>query len=57
MVFYFTDHGYTGIYSSPAIGSNGTTYFGAEDVRLYALTPTDGTTNWIYIAEGRTTTT
>ncbi|GAH02561.1 unnamed protein product, partial [marine sediment metagenome] len=33
------------IYSSPAIGSDGTIYFGCETRYVYALTP-DGTLNW-----------
>ena len=35
------------IYSSPAIGSDGTIYFGQEFGRVYALAPSDGTVRWI----------
>jgi outer membrane protein assembly factor BamB len=35
------------IYSSPAIGSDGTIYFGQEFGRVYALDPADGTVQWI----------
>ena len=34
------------VYSSPAIGSDGTIYVGSEDDYLYALNP-DGTLKWI----------
>jgi outer membrane protein assembly factor BamB len=35
------------IYSSPAIGSDGTVYFGQEFGRVYALDPADGSVRWI----------
>jgi outer membrane protein assembly factor BamB len=35
------------IYSSPAIGSDGTIYFGQELGRVYALDPADGSVRWI----------
>ena len=35
------------IYSSPAIGSDGTIYFGQEFGRVYALNPADGSIRWI----------
>jgi outer membrane protein assembly factor BamB len=35
------------IYSSPAIGSDGTVYFGQELGRVYALDPADGSPRWI----------
>jgi outer membrane protein assembly factor BamB len=35
------------IYSSPAIGSDGTIYFGQEFGRVYALEPDGGTIRWI----------
>ena len=35
------------IYSSPAIGSDGTIYFGQEFGRVYALDPEEGTVRWI----------
>ncbi|WP_051962925.1 PQQ-binding-like beta-propeller repeat protein [Mesoaciditoga lauensis] len=41
-----------GIYSSPAIGSDGTIYVGSEDKYLYAINP-DGTLKWKYGTWGR----
>lgn len=35
------------IYSSPAIGSDGTVYFGQEFGRVYALAPADGAIIWM----------
>ncbi len=35
------------IYSSPAIGSDGTIYFGQEFGRVYALDPADGSMRWM----------
>jgi outer membrane protein assembly factor BamB len=35
------------IYSSPAIGSDGTIYFGQEFGRVYALDPSDGSVRWM----------
>jgi outer membrane protein assembly factor BamB len=35
------------IYSSPALGSDGTVYFGQEFGRVYALNPGDGSVLWI----------
>lgn len=35
------------IYSSPAIGSDGTIYFGQEYGRVYALRPADGSVLWM----------
>ena len=37
-------------FSSPAIGSDGTVYFGSDDGWLYALNP-DGTLKWRYLIE------
>ena len=34
--------------SSPAIGADGTVYFGAEDKNLYALNPQDGSIQWTF---------
>ncbi|MDD5688935.1 MAG: PQQ-binding-like beta-propeller repeat protein, partial [Caldisericia bacterium] len=41
--------GMHGIYSSPAIGSDGTIYVGTDDDYLYALNP-DGTLKWKFKA-------
>ena len=35
------------VYSSPAIGSDGTVYVGSHDYNLYAINP-DGTVKWSY---------
>ena len=43
---YATGSG-NGIDSSPAVGSEGTIYFGANDQLLYAVNP-DGSTKWTY---------
>lgn len=40
-----------GIFSSPAIGPDGTIYFGSSDGHLYALTP-DGTEKWEFYTGG-----
>ena len=42
---FFPTRGY--IYSSPAIGSDGTIYIGSSDDNLYALNP-DGTEQWAF---------
>jgi outer membrane protein assembly factor BamB len=34
-----------GVFSSPALGADGTIYFGSDDHNLYALNP-DGTSKW-----------
>ncbi len=39
------------VYSSPAIGSDGTIYVGSDDARLYALNP-DGSLKWSYPTGG-----
>jgi hypothetical protein len=40
-----------GIYSSPAIGTDGTIYVGSHDARFYAISP-DGTLRWSYETDG-----
>jgi outer membrane protein assembly factor BamB len=40
------------IHASPALGPDGTVYFGAFDSKLYALTPA-GTKKWSFITAGR----
>jgi outer membrane protein assembly factor BamB len=42
-----------GIRSSPAIGSDGTIYFGSDDGKFYALNPTDGSVKWTYTISDR----
>ena len=37
-----------GVKSSPAIGADGTVYFGADDGNLYALNPQDGSIQWTF---------
>ena len=37
-----------GVKSSPAIGADGTVYFGADDGNLYALNPQDGSLKWTF---------
>ncbi|MBN2082493.1 PQQ-binding-like beta-propeller repeat protein [bacterium] len=37
----------SGVFSSPAIGTDGTVYVGSQDDKLYALNP-NGTLNWSY---------
>jgi outer membrane protein assembly factor BamB len=39
------------IYSSPAIGSDGTIYVGSDDGKLYAINP-DGSEKWFFEANG-----
>lgn len=39
--------GVGGVYSSPAIGADGTIYVGSHDAQLYAINP-DGTLKWAY---------
>jgi len=39
------------VYSSPAIGTDGTVYIGSDDAKLYALNP-DGTLKWTYTTGG-----
>ena len=41
------------IYSSPAIGPDGTIYIGCDDKALYAINGTDGTFDWAYHTEGK----
>ncbi len=41
--------GVGGVYSSPAIGADGTIYVGSHDSQLYAINP-DGTLQWSYPA-------
>ena len=41
-----------GIYSSPAIASDGTVYIGALNDKLYALYPTNGSMKWSYTRGG-----
>ena len=38
--------------SSPAIGPDGTVYFGADDGKFYALNPQDGSLKWSFITGG-----
>ena len=45
MYFLFSSGDY--IYSSPAIGSDGTIYIGSKDYNLYAINP-DGSLKWKY---------
>ncbi len=40
------------IFSSPAIGSDGTIYIGADDNKLYAINP-DGTEKWSFLTGNR----
>ncbi|MEM2050807.1 MAG: PQQ-binding-like beta-propeller repeat protein, partial [Thermoproteota archaeon] len=40
------------ILSSPAIGADGTIYFGSDDTHLYALNP-DGSLKWKYKTDGK----
>lgn len=40
------------IWSSPAIGSNGTLYFGSNDNNLYAVDTEDGSEEWVFKAAG-----
>jgi len=42
-----------GIRSSPAIGSDGTIYFGSDDGKFYALNPDDGKPKWTYLISNR----
>ena len=39
------DAGQGGVYSSPAVGDDGTVYFGSYDQRIYAISP-DGSQQW-----------
>ncbi len=39
-------HTNNSVYSSPAIGSDGTVYIGSQDNNVYALNPTDGSVKW-----------
>ena len=41
-----------GVKSSPAIGADGTVYFGAEDKNLYALNPQNGSLKWSFPTGG-----
>jgi len=41
------------ILSSPAIGSDGTIYFGSQDRYVYALDPVDGNPKWSYNTDGK----
>ena len=36
------------IYSSPAIGADGTIYVGSDDTKLHAVNPDDGSRKWTY---------
>ena len=40
------------IYSAPAIGPDGTIYFGSDDAKLYAIN-SNGTPKWTFLAGGR----
>jgi len=46
--FYFSP-----LYKSPAIGSDGTIYFGDQNDRFYAISP-DGTIDWAFLTNGDT---
>ena len=49
--FYTSDNtGY--IYGVPAIGADGTIYFGSNDQYFYALNPSDGSLKWKYKTDG-----
>ena len=39
------------VYSSPAVGSNGTIYVGSDDNNLYAINP-DGSKKWVFKTRG-----
>jgi len=39
--------------SAPAVGSDGTLYFGSQDFNVYAVDPSDGTVKWSYTTAGR----
>ena len=41
-----------GVFSSPAIGSNGTVYVGSRDKKLYALSGKTGTKKWEFETGG-----
>ncbi|HUO04739.1 MAG TPA: PQQ-binding-like beta-propeller repeat protein [Candidatus Binataceae bacterium] len=47
--WHFTTGG--AVYSSPAIGADGTVYIGSDDGNLYAINP-DGTKKWIFATSG-----
>ena len=40
-----------GVVSSPAIGADGTLYFGSTSGKLYAINPASGAISWIYTAD------
>jgi outer membrane protein assembly factor BamB len=40
------------IFSSPAVGSDGTVYVGSNDNHLYALDPDDGSLKWFFETDG-----
>ena len=39
------------IYGSPAIGKDGTIYFGSADNNLYAVNSVDGSIKWTFTAD------
>ena len=41
------------VYSSPAIGSDGTVYVGSDYGKVYAVNPGDGSTKWTFAAGRR----
>ncbi len=41
-----------GVYSSPAIGSDGTVYVGSEDGNVYALNGATGAKKWEFLTGG-----
>ena len=45
---WYFDNASGGVRSSPAIGADGTVYFGANDGNLYALNPQDGSIQWTF---------
>jgi len=48
----YAGYGSVGIYSSPAIGADGTIYVGSNDGKLYAINP-DGSHSWNFTTGGR----
>lgn len=39
--------------SAPAVGSDGTIYFGSQDFSVYAVNPSDGSIKWSYATGGK----
>jgi len=48
----FVTDGPVPVYSTPAIGPDGTIYVGCTNNRVYALNPADGTKKWEFVTDG-----